>query len=317
MVLFAGGAQGVLNVSGGRLVYYSIANMRGAGCERQWVQSIRSLRRHNPSVEVWLFLFNGASPELLAEAARQRVHVEYLGEYSHYLSQWHLRGGVLALCPTLHKFLVVPTSRLASVAAALYVDCDTFFLRDVERLFEPCAEADWYAREEHASRRSPHGYDPAHIDEDALARIAAEAGSRCVVPFNSGVCLLNGRVAPALEQVRLTLLDMTWRLLCGRELGRSQADEPDQELRAAILASVNAIDRRRSLAYPSRNAWIVEQIALWLALGQIASFSQGFLSPQDVAQGHEFDVALGRSSTVLCHYFSVLEEAFFSRVRRT
>jgi hypothetical protein len=302
-------------MSGGRLVYYCIANMPGAGCERQWLQSIRSLRRHNPSVNVWLFLFNGASSELLAEAARQRVRVEYMGDYRDYLSQWHLRGAVLALCPTLHKFLVVPASLLASLAGALYVDCDTFFLRDVERLFDLCSQADWYAREEHASRRSPHGYDPAHIDEDALARIAAEAGSRCVTPFNSGVCLLNGRVAPALEQVRVTLLDMAWRLLCGRELGRSQADEPDEKLRAATLASVNDIDRRRALAYPSRNAWIVEQIALWLALGQIPCFSQGFLSPQHVAQGHEFDVALGGSSTVLCHYFSVLEAAFFSRTR--
>jgi hypothetical protein len=302
-------------VSGGRLVYFSIANMPGSGCERQWIQSIRSLRRHNRSVAVWLFIFNGASTELLAEADRQQVRIEYLGEYGEYLAQWHLRGSVLALCPTLHKFLVMPPSLLQGLEGALYVDCDTFFLGDVERLFEVYAQADWYAREEHASRRSAHGYDPAHIDEDALAGIATGVGSRWVTPFNSGVCLVNGRLARALERVRVTLLDLAWRLVCGRELGRSWAEEADRELRAATLASINDIDRRRALGYPSRNAWIVEQIALWLALGQIASFSQGFLSPQHVAQGSEFDEALGRSSVVLCHYFSVLEEAFFSRVR--
>jgi hypothetical protein len=302
-------------VSAGRLVYYSIANVPGSACERQWTQSIRSLRRHNLSVAVCLFLFNGASPELLAEAERQRVRVEYLGEYRHYLAQLHLRGAVLALCPTLHKFLVIPVCLLESLEAALYVDCDTFFLGNVERLFDVYSEAGWYAREEHASRRSPHGYDPAHIDEDALSVIATQAGSRCVIPFNSGVCLLNARVAPALEQVRVTFLDMTWRLLCGRELGRTWADEADLELRAATLSSINDIDRRRALAYPSRNAWIVEQIALWLALGQVASFSQGFLSAQHVAQGHEFDEALGRASIVLCHYFSVLEAEFFFRAR--
>jgi hypothetical protein len=68
-----------------RLVYYSLANFPDDSRERQWIQSIRSLRRYNPSIPVWLLLFNGASPELLREAEQRDVRVQLLGDYQEFL----------------------------------------------------------------------------------------------------------------------------------------------------------------------------------------------------------------------------------------
>ena len=39
------------------LVYYSMASDGSGRCERQWTQSIRSLRRYNPSIPVHLFVY--------------------------------------------------------------------------------------------------------------------------------------------------------------------------------------------------------------------------------------------------------------------
>jgi hypothetical protein len=55
-----------------RLVYYSLANAPDAGREKQWTQSIRSLRAYNPVIAVWLFLFNGATAELNGWAGKMR-----------------------------------------------------------------------------------------------------------------------------------------------------------------------------------------------------------------------------------------------------
>jgi hypothetical protein len=299
-----------------RLVYYSIANSPDSSCERQWTQSIRSLRRHNPVIPVWLFLFNGATPELLEEAHCQHVRVEYRGDYREYLHRLHVRGSLLALYPTLHKFLVLAETPI-DATSALYLDCDTYFFGDVNRLFDAYNTADWYAREEHASRRSPFGYDPAHIDEDTLAAVAQSIPTRPIAPFNSGVCLLNHQAWKAFSRIRVTFLDLTWRLLCGRELARSEADAADAEVRAGTLQALDDMDRSRALPYPSANSWIIEQIALWLALGQLPDLSQGDLSKDHLAQGSEFRDALAprpyRRPPVLSHYFSGLEHEFFAQ----
>src|ERR1700741_323312 len=91
-----------------RFVYSSLANFPDAGREWQLIQSIRSLRRHNHSIPIWLFLFNGGAPsELLDEAERWNVHIHFLGDYHEFLQRSHRRGSVLARYPTFHKFLAL------------------------------------------------------------------------------------------------------------------------------------------------------------------------------------------------------------------
>lgn len=298
-----------------RLVYYSLANFPHDSREFQWIQSIRSLRRYNRSIPVWLFLFNGASHELLSEAARWDVHVQSLGDYGEFLQQGHPRGSVLQLYPTFHKFLVLAKLPERGLSQVLYLDCDTFFFRDVNLLFEQYTDHDLYAREEPSSMRSAHGYNPKHVDEWMLESIALQEDLRYVPPFNSGVCLWNHGMWRRVAGLRETYFDLVWRLLCGRQSDENDAAMHDPMVRQAVADVISDEDRRRALPYPSANHWIIEQIALWLTLGRLPQLSLGTLLPSEVPQGSEFETALAADhECVLAHYFTGAEEVFFNTV---
>lgn len=298
-----------------RLVYYSLAHLPHDSREQQWIQSIRSLRLHNRSIPVWLFLFNGASRELLSEAERWDVHVQVLGDYGEFLQQVHPQGRILAFYPTFHKFLVLANLPQEDLKQALYLDCDTFFFADVNLLFDRYAVHDLYAREEPSSLRSELSYNPSHVNELLLRSIARREGLRSIPPFNSGVCLLNHGAWRSVVGLRDTYLDLVWRLLCGRELNQDDDGKHDTAVRQAVTDAIAEVDRLRALPYPSANHWIIEQIALWLALGRLPRLSLGTLSRTDVPQGGEFEAALASGHRcVLAHYFTGVEEFFFAAV---
>jgi hypothetical protein len=297
-----------------KLVYYSLANSPDARLERQWIQSIRSLRQYNGQVAVALLLYNGASTALYEECSRFGVTVYPMGSYKESLARLYVQGCSLAVLPTFHKFLALDHTSLYQVSQLLYVDCDTWFFGDVDILFERYRDADWYAREEPSSRLSKYGADPRHIDEEALASLAQSVGARSVPPFNTGVCLMNHGIWQQLDKLRVTYLDLAWRLLCGTQLGVGQRVADDPEMRSSVLSALTSTDRFRALPYPSTNIWIIDEIALWLALGRLAHFSLGIMSQTDLAQGGEFAEGAGRS--VLAHYFSTQEEQFFRVVPR-
>lgn len=298
-----------------RVAYYSLANSPDSGREEQWIQSIRSLRRYNQAIPVCLFLFNGATSRLLQEAQRWSVHLEFLGDYQEYLQRVYVRGSVLSLYPHLHKFLSLGNSSFPDASQVLYLDCDTFFFEDIELLFDHYAEYEWYAREEPSSLRSHYAYDPGHIDEDLLQRIAQQEGLQPVIPFNSGVCLLNHGVWNALQSLKVHYLDLAWRLFCGCQLNAPQGTVHDPEMRQAVLNVLSDYDRRRALSYPSTNIWIIDQIALWLTLGHLPNLTLSLLTPAHVLQGGEC-LALGDSGSrcVVAHYYGTLEREFFSCV---
>jgi len=295
-----------------RLVYYSLANALNSRLEEQWTQSIRSLRLYNRDISVWLFLYDDANAELLREAERQDVQVHRLGSYPEFLRRLHARGSVLALYPTFHKFLQLSHAPLGNAEQALYLDCDTFFFDNVDRLFDRYSAHHWYAREEPTSRRSHFDYDPSHVDEDLLEQIARSEKLRQVLPFNSGVCLLNQHIWREWGRLRVPYLDLAWRLLCGRELNGHHASlEHDREVRDAVLAIASDTDRAHALPYPSQNTWIIEQISLWLALGHLQDFSLGTFARSDVVQGGEFyGVLESGERCVLAHYYSAKEDFF-------
>ena len=298
-----------------RLAYYSLANLPYDSREPQWIQSIRSMRRHNRSIPVWLVLFNGASNELLAEAERWDVHVCFLGDYGEFLEKAHCRGSVLALYPTFHKFLVLTRLPLQTATQILYLDCDTFFFDDVDLLFGLHGVQDWYAREEFMSLRSPLGYDPNHVDEQSLESIARGEGLHYIPPFNSGVCLLNHGIWNNLDGLRDVYLGLAWRLLCGRQMSKPGDKVRDPLLWQAALDAITDWDRAHALPYPSDNDWIIEQVALWLALGRLPQFSLGTLSSTHVLQGDEFETMLtAHRPCVLVHYFTGMEREFFASV---
>ena len=299
-----------------RLVYYSLANPPGENRDHQWIQSIRSLRTYNRSIAVWLLVFNAVSDDLLREAERQDVQVQYMGDYCGFLERAHERGSVLALYPTLHKFLALQLLPLESASQILFLDCDTFFFGDVTLLFEACSTHDWYAREEPRSLRSPHQHNPKHIDELLLNYIVRKEGLRHVLPFNTGVCLLNHGIWHKVVGLRHSYLDMAWRLLCGQALSGHTYELADPRIRLAVLQALTEDDRRKALPYPSENDWIIDEVALWLALGHLPHFSLGTISPGQVAQGGEWESMLGSGERcVLAHYFSGGEQEFFSWVQ--
>lgn len=298
-----------------RLAYYSLANFPDDSRERQWFQSIRSLRIHNKAIPVWLFLFNGGSDQLFQEAERNKVHVRSMGDYRNFLRQAHPRGEVLALYPTFHKFLALKELPSEDLTQLLYLDCDTFFFKDVNLLFDAHDKHDWYSREEPASMRSYFGPDPKHIDEVLLEYIAKSEGLRYVPPFNSGVCLLNRGIWNVIKGLRSVYLDIAWRLLCGRELSGHDHGASNPRIHSAVMEAMTDADRTEALPFPSSNGWIIEQIALWLALGSLEEFSLGTLSQLQVAQGGEFESShTPRDQCVIAHYFSGAEQDFFSCV---
>jgi len=297
-----------------RLVYYSLANFDHDSREQQWIQSIRSLRIYNPSIPVWLFLFNNASGELLREAERQNVCVKLLGDYREFLERAQPGGSVLALYPTFHKFLALENLPLQSLTQLLYLDCDTFFFDDVSLLFDLHQTNHLYAREEPTSLPAQSDYDRQHVDVSQLKQIARSENLCYVAPFNSGVCLLNHDIWHSLIGLRDEYLGLAWRLLCGRELSGRAYRLHDPRIRNAVLDMLTASDHAQALPYPSeKNDWIIEQIALWLALGRLPQISFGRLSAEQVLQGHEVEI-LPRRGCVLAHYFSIGERDFFSCV---
>ncbi|MFZ0732203.1 MAG: hypothetical protein WAM79_07760 [Candidatus Sulfotelmatobacter sp.] len=300
-----------------RLVYYSLANFPDRSRERQWIQSIRSVRLYNRSIPVWLLLFNGASDALFREAERHHVYVHSMGNYAEFLRRAHPRGSLLALYPTFHKFLALDNLPLPSLTQLLYLDCDTFFFDDVNLLFDQHTTHDWYAREEPASLRSQFPYDPKHVDETLLKYIARSEGLRYVHPFNSGVCLLNRGIWHKLNELREAYLSIVWRLLCGRELSGHEFNLHDPQIHPAVLDALTDSDRSSALPYPSANDWIIEQIALWLTLGRLPNFSLGTFSQAQIPQGGEYEgIRTSGGRCVLSHYFSGGEEWFFSCVPR-
>jgi hypothetical protein len=295
------------------LVYYSLSRSEDGRYDRQWVQSIRSLRRYNQELPVCLLVYNSVSDEILREADRSNVIVYLLGDYRDCLCRTFVHGSVLSLYPTLHKFLSLCELDTSDVSQILYLDCDTFFFDDPGILFDTYTDCDWYAREAPSSRRCPHGYDPSNIDEAALESIVWREGLASIQPFNAGVCLLNHGIWRSFGRLRVAFLDNVWRLLVGRH--QRSADGSDDAIRHAVLTTASYFDHSRALPYPSNNFWIVEEIALWLALGRLRGLSQGFLGSDHVMQGWEFAPAIeANQQWVLTHYFSSMQESFFSCV---
>ena len=293
-----------------RLIYYSLARPAHAIYDAQWLQSIRSLRAHNARIPVWLFAFNGLSDVMQREAERQNVQVIDMGGYADFMRNRHPHGSILALHPALHKFLVLGEMATPGIAQALYLDCDTFFFDDPERLFALPALGQWHAREAPTSRLSSDGYDPANVSEDLLENITANEQLRWVAPFNSGVCLLNDRFWQTFNQLQDVFLDFSWRLLVGRHC--SAGPTTNAAIQSAVLNVMTEHDLERALPYPSQNEWILEEIALWLTLGRLPAFAQRMFGPSDVMLGPEFLSDQGPRPPIVAHYFTAHTNEFFA-----
>lgn len=276
-------------------------------------ESLASLRAHDTATDVRVFAY-GASEridemKLAALADRHRAHLHAKGPYEDALARYvspH-RARVLADYGVLHKWLA-----LAEVVTeqCLYVDNDTCFFGPASHLFEAYASADFYAREEPFSSRSHAGYDPAYIDEARLFALAESEGARPLPTYNLGAVMLNHRMGPRLAALLPELLGYVWRLCLGivRDVEPAAYTSEDQIVRMAR----DGADTTDALPYPSSNYWIVEQLALLLALGKLEPFGHAVFDRADVVQGVEFHFVTPTALPTLAHYYSSNTEPFFA-----
>lgn len=316
----------------GRVIYYSVVSTDQDRCFRQWMQSIRSLRRHNSSIPVHLFHFNPVSSAFVKEADRYGVSIHTMGSYREWLSKRSAsHSHELSSYPTLHNLLV--STELISLGASqvLYVDCDTFFFGDPANLFEQYGQYDWCAREMPGTRLSDRG-QTSNLDEEMVSRIAALEGLRMPTPYNTGVCLLSASMLDAIKTIERTFVDYAWRLMTGLHLSEFRGFEDVtfnlsaltaksgwhlERLRALHGNATYGVGAERALPYPSDNWWILPEIAWLLALGCLPNLSEHVFDRSAVIQGDEFMLALESDELpVIAHYFSTFESDFWGRVAR-
>ncbi|MHA7270320.1 hypothetical protein [Arthrobacter sp. HLT1-20] len=295
-----------------RLVCYSVSLADGdnpEGLLHQLERSLASLRRHNGTIAVVVFLYGTPTPHLVRICAEQRACLQLQGDYAHRLAELCPRGWpVLARYPTLHKFLNNTWLAHTPAQQVLYSDCDTVFRADVEHLFRSYGDPDIVAREEVHSSRSHHGPDTSFLDEPALGRLCTAMGVAAVPPFNTGVVLLNHRIWVELSRVEGWFVECAWQLLLWMSLHPGHRTDArfgmlDGVEGASQLATATQLDQ--ALPFPSANQWILEEIATWLALGALPALRTADFSPADVAQNGEFTATdPDRAGWTLCHYYS-------------
>jgi hypothetical protein len=299
-----------------RLVYYSLALPQShprPDLVWQIEASVRSLRAYNRTVPVFLFAYGDLPPELAARLTGYGVTIHPQGSYEERLARLAPRGWeALSRYPLLHKFLNFPEIGRLAPRQVLFLDCDTLFFDDVDRLFARYADADLYAREEPTCRRSHYGYDPEYLDEDLLSRLASSQGVSTPPPFNLGVVLINNGLSSRLAQLGSVLVSYAWRLAVWMALYPPQGKaasygegEAIRFLRESLGRLAGPEDVRQALPYPSGNRWILDQVALWLTLGHLPGLRYGDFSTGDVLQNGELlSRRMEECDWALCHYFS-------------
>ena len=89
---------------------------------------------------------------------------------------------------------------------------------------------------------------------------------------------------------------------------------PDVSLPGTLksaLATIAPKEFEAAIEFPSKNYWILEQIALWLTLGHIPNFSHGQFPMADVLQNGEFMIYRSyKTKSVLVHYLRGNEALF-------
>jgi hypothetical protein len=181
--------------------------------------------------------------------------------------------------------------------------------------------ADVFAREETWTRKWLNGYDPTHIDETALQKIAKTEKLRKLLPINTGVVLLKTKAVIYLAENQKLMIRYLQRLIiwmCENPIKKKVYNwGPAFEIRPVHIAKAMGLHRRRPLIkplrFPSHNRWIAEEVALWLTIGSSELTSKYFWF-QLVMQGDEFTaVETPDQRPYLIHYLSRNTKYFRSK----
>lgn len=299
-----------------RLVYYSLSatpDTPRPDLVWQIEHSIRSLRTYNQSIPIVVYTYGDVPLELAPALEPLGVRLHHKGSYQSTIARLSPRGWqTLSQYPLLHKFLNFHEIAAHQPDQVLFLDCDTLFFQDVDTLFTRYGTADCYAREEPTCARSHYGYNPAYLDEAALARLAASENLTPPPPFNLGVVSLNHGLWERLAALESAYLSYAWRLAVWMALHPPQGDataygegQGIDYLRQYFDQLADEQDIARALPYPSCNRWILDQVALWLTLGHIRGLRYADYDRRDVLQnGEMLSLPPADCDGILCHYFS-------------
>lgn len=303
-----------------QLVYYSMS-LNERAYEKvvgQFLQSVESLRRYNSEIPIRTVVTGRALKAqdrarlkaLSVTVVRTRPYADEIGDF--LPSGW---AKAMALFPLVHKWLNLQYVVDEDFDQLLYLDNDTYFLRDVAELLAESTSADVYAREEPYSKKSWLGRDLSYLDEKAYLALTRREKVRCVTPFNCGVVLLKRRAAVWLAEnldvfLEYLLRFSIWMCKNPNVSTHPYAVELDYVVAAREWGLHERPPRRKELPFLGRNRWIVEERALWLALGN-TRFSVKCFERSQVAQGIEFAVLRSRRDRPhLVHYYGVNGPAF-------
>jgi hypothetical protein len=290
-----------------RLVCYSVC---GDGPHlAQLLRSVESLRRHNTAIPVWVFVYGDLPPAVLNPLQAHDVRVRRLEGYAATLGKLSPHAAALSSYPVLPKYLSLVEMAELELSQLLCLDCDTFWFGDVAKLFERYDEHDVYGREEPCSPFSAYA-DSAYIDPTALSALFNSQGLRELPTINTGSFLLNHGLHRKLAPLVAALLDYVSRLMMGMCERQSPGDPLPYVTPTYDFQSSDERANGLPLPFPSSNAWIVDLVAFWLALGRLSEVSCGIFEVQDFLQGKEFLATSRQATAVACHYFSVNEVLF-------
>jgi hypothetical protein len=245
-----------------KAVYFSINN--DAKYLFMAEKSIVSLRRYNKMITVYLFVYGNPPLTFLRSMKRLGVSVQVkkpvLKKNLYYLKWYPL--------PTLHE------PRL------LFVDADTLFFDNVEKLFRRYQTKDFYARRECGLEPGPSIYMigsrsvTTRLDKNKFAKMARALGSKQLPVFNSGVMLFN---------------HSSYKKIYGD--GRDFS-----EIKRQI--------ETRKVPYPHPNRSIEEEFAACMAMGRVKGLTYDLMDHNVSPYFVEWNSAVCKSRGIVMHVWS-------------
>jgi adenine-specific DNA methylase len=203
--------------------------------------SIKSLRKYNKTIKIFLFIYGDISGLDLSFFNDNQVTLIYkpVAEPEYLTSLKWL---------SLNELKDIGEERL------LFVDADTFFSDDIQKLFDQCTQADFYAREEAGTEKNKIRHEIGRVNleyviiEKTYHFLLKAYKTREMPFFNTGVMLFNHNI---FKQIPGYL---------------------------SFYQSVMNNFINKKTPYPSKNTHMLEEVVTNFMLGKIENFTYALLS---------------------------------------
>jgi hypothetical protein len=295
-----------------RLILYTVwVPSEGLPDDRWWQlrTSVTTLRKHNNKIPVRVCVLGQLPHSVRTFLDRYGVEVFLMGEYVDVLALFSPDKHLAALSrdPHAHKWLPLGLIDAPESASILYVDTDTCFNEDIDRLFETYDRRGVWCREEPSSRRSYQKAEPEYLEEEKLQALAEKLGVRFFPPCNLGVVLFGHGSWMEIRKHLPIFLDYLWRFAVSLATEEERPCRLNTRkspvvayLRGAGADAITPDDLEKTLRFPSTNQGLLESHSFWLTLGH-TTFEFGDFDRSHVVAHREFLFA--RGNWWLLHYY--------------